>query len=814
MVIIGMLALGIGATIGIYSLFHQVLLRPLPVHTPHELVTLREDGRKTGITMCGDGGNCNLQTAFSYPVFHELEARQTAFSGLAAYYGGIDASIVYRNAAVSGRALLVSGSYFDVLGLQPALGRLIGPQDQPRIGESRVVVLSYDFWRSRFGGADDVLGQTLTLNEQQLTIVGVTPPSFSGTSIGSRPNLFVPLTLRWLIQPEALEFHGDSENRFANFATVFARLRPGTSVESASTAMSAIYAQILEEEIPLNPELSADEIRQRRLVLEPGARGQSDFPETAVRPLALLLGTALLLLLIVCANVANLLIARGAARAGDLNIRATLGATRGRLVQQLLLELLLLATIGIVISIPVAWTTLQLIATTLPAVLAGVLGIHLNLDALAVGATASLITVLLFGLLPALQATRTESRIANRSQAGQLTPAATRSQNLLMAGQIALSMVLLVLAGLFVRSLINIAQVDIGMDVDSVVHFQVNPGLSGYGPGEKAALHDRLTSELLAQPGVTGVASARDALIGFGGFWEAISVAGFEDSPVDERLARSNPVSPGLFDLLSMPLIAGRPFTQSDRALPVAIVNQSFADRFDFGTGPDALGKSFAINQQPDVQIIGMVADAKYGSLKKSVPPQVFLPYRPDVETFVPWLQFYVRGAMEPDALMRMIPRVIAAIAPRLPISDLATLHRELDEDIYVDRMIGRLSMAFAGLATFLAAIGLYSLLAYGVTQRTRELGLRLALGAEPRRLRRMVFKQVTAMGLIGGGIGLLAAAGIGRVVESMLFGLSGDEPLVLIAAISVLYMTIFAAAYLPARRASRIAPMEALRYE
>jgi predicted permease len=429
-------------------------------------------------------------------------------------------------------------------------------------------------------------------------------------------------------------------------------------------------------------------------------------------------------------------------------------------------------------------------------------------------AGAALATVLLFGLAPAWQASDTDPGRVIKGEASQSSSGRgmVRFRATLTTVQIAFSMVLLVLAGLFTQSLMNIARVNLGIDVESLVSFSVSPRLNGYAPDEVSALYDRIEEELAAQPGVRSVASAGIPLIAHRSMGYQVSGTGFEWTPGVNNFSQSNMVSPGFFATASIPLLAGREFTVADRlgSPPVAIVNESFVRRFDLGT---AVGERFSLPfVVDDIEIVGVVADAKYTEVKGDVQPQFFQPRRQ--ATDLPALFFYVRGGIDSDAMIRMIPHLISSIDPDLPVDELTTMEAQVRDNVYIDRLTTMLSVAFAALATLLAAIGLYGVLAYNVTQRTRELGLRLALGATPGTLRGMVLKQVGVMALVGGMMGLAAAVGIGRVAEALLFGLSGYDPPVLLAAVAVLSAVVLAASYLPARRASNIAPMEALRYE
>jgi predicted permease len=798
-VIIAILAIGIGVTTGIFSLFHQLLLKPLPVPEPDELVNLAPDPIPV----------------FSYPMFRDLEARQNVLTGLAAY-DNIDSNLSYETRVRAGSAMAVSGQYFEVLGLQAALGRLIGPKDEPALAESRVAVLSHDYWQRDLGGDPSVVGRTLTLNGHVLTIVGIAPAGFSGTAFGAHPEVFVPLTLEYLLRniptDEAL---AEAENRSGFSLLVFGRLRAGIELEQAAAALDALHSGIVDEvEASLDPQFP---IPDRTIALEPGGLGQRDEADPLESPLAILLGVAFVVLLVVCANAASLLIARGAGRANEMTIRAAMGAGRRQLVSQLLTEALVLAIVGAVLSVPIAFLTLAGVALFVPENLADVLIPKLSSAALLFTAIASLATVLLFGVAPAVQTSRTGVRLVASGPQSSAAHGATRFRSLLAAAQIAFSVVLLVVAGLLSQSLANIARVNLGMDVDSLLTFHIAPRRNGYDAQRTAASYAQVEETLAAQPGVTSVASVAIPLLTRSGLNRMVEVPAAASRSVDPQ-ARVNYVSPRLFATTGVPLLAGRDFADTDDSSSpqVAIVNESFVRKFNLGN--DAIGRRFRVlGDEGDREIVGVVADASHsgGGVKQPVSAQFYQPLSQwDPLLRLPQRVFYVRTSASPDALVRAIPRLVANVDANLPVSALRTMEQQFAGDIYEDRLVTALSASFAALAALLTALGLYGMLTYAVTQRTRELGLRLALGAAPARLRSLVLRHVGVM-LIGGcTVGVLAAIGAVRVVEAILFGVSRYEPLPFVAAVLALGLVALAAGYLPARRASRIAPMSALRYE
>jgi len=466
---------------------------------------------------------------FSYPMFRDLEAAQTVFTGIAAHQP-FPANLAYDHRASTGNGVFVSGSYFDLLGLKPAIGRLIDKQDEPKVDEGAVVVLGYDYWRNSFGGDPAVIDRTLTVNGQVLTIIGVAPRGFTGTTIGYQPRVYVPITMRWLMQPAA---PNTSADRRTYSYYLFARLRPGVTIEGAQAQLGGVYHSILNDvEAPLNASMPADVLarfRDRQLTMEPGARGQSTLPEQASTPSSLLFGVTALVLLLICANIANLLLARGAARAGEMAIRASLGADRGKLLRQGLLESIALAVAGGLASIPVALLTLRGVRALMPNGIEGRgLEMALSPGALMFTAVAALLTVLLFGLAPALRASRADPGLAMKGQAQQALGAlgSRRFRGVLATAQIMLSTVLLVLAGLFSQSLDNLTQVNLGMNATSVATFTVAPRRNGYSREEAIRFYERLEAELAAQPGVLAAASSMVPLLS-GSYWGAgISING------------------------------------------------------------------------------------------------------------------------------------------------------------------------------------------------------------------------------------------------------------------------------------------------
>ena len=808
------LALGIGANAAIFSIFNQILLRSLPVQEPERLVNLSAPGEKPGSSSCNDAGPCSL--VFSYPMFRDLEREQTVFTGIAAHRS-MSVSLAHRGQSTTGRGILVSGSYFPVLGVQPTLGRLLDPGDDRATGQSPVVVLSHAYWQSRFAEDPNVLNDTLTVNGHPLTIVGVAPRGFSGTTFGPPPQVFVPITMRPQMEPNRSGF----DSRRSYWVYLFARLEPGVSIEAARSQVNGPYRAIINDvEAPLQEGMSAETLERfkaKEVVVEEGHRGQSSAHRDAKAPLQILLGVTALVLLIACANIANLLLARSAGRAAEMAIRLSLGASRGQLVGQLLLESCLLALLGGAAGLVVARWTLHAIGSMLPAEAAATMAIGIETPVLIFAAALSIGTGLLFGLFPALHSTKPDLVSTLKNQAGQPSGAraAARFRAVLATAQIALSMALLVSAGLFIKSLNNISRVDLGLKVDNLVTFMVMPELNGYTRERSRQFFERLEEELAALPGATSVTASRIPALGGSNTTSDVGVQGFPAGPDTDTDASMNLIALGYFRTMGIPLIAGREFSRSDtlNRPRVAIVNEAFAKKFNLGR--DAVGKRMGDSGGTgtlDMEIVGLVQDAKYSRVKDAVPPQYFLPYRQN-ET-VGTLTFYVRTATDPEGFLANIPMAVAALDPNLPLRNVRTMPRQVRENTFLDRFISTLAAWFAGLATVLAAVGLYGVLAYTVTQRTREFGLRMALGAAPGRVRWMVLGQVARMTIIGGIIGVSAAVYVGRLAESLLYQLKGYDAVVLATSTVALAFVAFSAGFVPAMRASRVDPMHALRYE
>jgi len=819
------LALGIGVNVAIFSLAERVLLQPLPVPEPDRLVNLTDPetgprffGRMSSlfpqVLGSASGGE---DTVFSYPMFRDLEREQEPFVGLAAhtfYEGRISTGELTRPATLA----FVSGSYFPVLGLTPALGRLLGPEDDRADGQAESVVLSHAYWQSEFGGDPGVLGQRLTVDGVLLTIVGVAPRGFHGTAVSARPSVFVPITISLSADvpgPFAAALMPNHGRRDFYWTHLFARLEPGVTREAAAAAMNPLYRAILSEvEEPLLTDVDEQQreaFRARSLVLEPGARGQthSRILDPARDSLELLFAVSGMVLLLCCANVAGLMLLRAATRGGEIAVRTSLGATRGRIASLQLAESLVLALPAALLSLPVASLTLRG-ASRVPGIAEAAPDLSLSVTAALLAIGVGVASALAVGLAPVRGLSRTEPVKALQAHSARQTTGkrVARFRAALATVQVALSMALLATMGVFAQSLTNIARLDLGLDIDSVVMFSTaNP--DGISINTDPGFVPRLTEALEAIPAVSSVTSSSTPLLSLE---ESVAVVTVEGVDTDGLRVSSSGVSPSLFGAFGIELLAGRGFNDTDGWESV-IVSRRFAERFGFapdlmiGRGIDIGARNIDTGAPVMSEVVGVVADVRSGKVTDEIEPQLFLVNRGGGT-------FYVRGSQSPEALMNAVRETSARVDPTRPLWNLRTMEQQFRENIAIERFVAGTSTAFAVLATALAALGLYGVLAYSVAQRSREIGLRFALGAPADRIRGMVLRQVAGIAAIGIVLGAVAASVVGRAAQSLLFGIEAGDPLVLAAGAVVLTAVTLGAAYVPARRASHVDPMTVLRHE
>ena len=802
------LALGIGANTAIFSILDQIALRKLPVRDPDSLVVLDGPGPFRGASHV----NSSFSTPFSYPMYADLRDQATTVSGMLARFPtavtvGDGKTTRFVNAE------LVSGNYFDVLGLEPAAGRLFHAGDDRTKLQHPLVVIGWAEYQRDFGGNPSAVGQTLLVNAQPMTIVGVAPKNFRSVQVGFVPDVYVPMAMKPALTPgwDALDERG------TRWLDIVARRKPGVSMAQALTELDLIYRRIVDREVSEMSDISASSaarIRSKHLVLHPGARGRSDLRGDFSKRLAAVSALVLLVLLVACANLANLLAAKTAGRQRELAVKTALGAPRGRLARDLLLQSVLLAVAGGALGLLLAESLLGAAIRVLPFDrVADALSARTDWRVLGFAFAASTLSGLLFGLVPALELFGSDLSPRLREESGGAVGGrrSARWRRALVIGQVALSVVVLAAAGLFTRSLQRLLRIDPGFEVDNVVTFGVAPELSGYTPERSLAFFERLEERLRALPGVEGAAMLDNALLADSDSSSSTRVEGYEPGESEDMNFRYFNVSAGYFDALKVRLLAGRTFQPGDRAgAPrVAVINEVLAKKY-FPNG-DAVGRRIGRRRDNDpwLQIVGVVRDGPMSSLTEQTPRGVYLPVPQDYQRG--GMNFYVRAA-NLEAVVPAIGRVVRELDPLVPVVDLRTLEAQAKISLFTERMAAALSTAFAALATFLAALGLYGVLALAVTARRRELGVRMALGADPRSVARLVVRdglRPVLWGLLLGGVVAIPGA---LVLKSLLEDVRPLDLPTIIAVPLLLAAAALTACWLPARRASRIDPMTALR--
>ena len=806
-VVILTLGLGIGANAAIFSLMDQILLRPLPVHDPGALVLLDGPGAFMGRTM--------NEMTFSYPMYKDFRDRNEVFTSVLARFP-LALTAVWRGTSERANGDLVSGNYFETLRVQPAVGRLFTQADDRTPGAHPIAILSYGYWQRRFGGDPSVVNQTMTVNGHPLTIVGVTDKRFTGIQIGRSVDIMVPLMMKAQMTPT----WNDLDNRRSRWLTVMARMKSGVTPTQADAAMNVIYRQINEQEIKDIPNAS-ESFRKRftskHLNVLAGQKGLSDLRREFSTPLIVLMSMVGVVLLISCANVANLLLARTTARQKEISLRLALGANRARIVRQQFVESGLLASAGTVVGLLLAWWTGAMLIHALPGdpaarTLSADPDIRVTMFALAVG----ILTAFAFGIVPALQATRATVTSALKDDSGSVAGGGrqARLRKALVIAQVALSMLLLAGAGLFARSLYNLKALDPGFRVDNLFAFSIDPSLSGYENERLTALYQRLQEELAAVPGVHSVSMSETGALSGNDWQMTVRVDGYQAKEGEDMNPAVDGVGPRYFETMGISLVAGREFTDRDvKGSPrVAIINETMAKYFFGAASP--LGRRFGFGRgtATDIEIVGLAKDVRSVELRDRAPRFIYIPYAQDGS--VTQLTYYVRAAQDAGSTATALRQTVQRIDANLPIFDMKSMQVQVDESLFVERMVAVLSVAFGALATLLAAIGLYGVMSYAVTRRTREIGIRMALGAERRRVLWLVLEEVASMACAGIAIGLAVALWLTRQVQAQLFGLAPNDPATLIAAAIFLAFIAIAAGYLPARRATTIDPIVSLRTE
>ncbi len=804
------LALGIGANTAIFTLVDQVVVRLLPVHDPRELVQLQVGGGRFG-SNTGDG-----EHTFSYPIYLAFRDRNTVFSGLTGERIEL-ASLTSEDRAEMITVGMVAGNYFNVLGVQPHLGRLLTPDDNKVRNGHPVAVLQYDFWRNRFAGSPAIVGSTIRLNGSPFTIIGVGAPDFEGSNVGVATRVWVPVMMKPVITPtwDALD-----DERYSWFY-LFGRLKPGVTIDQAQAAVRVLYRQLQQQELKGEyfqkfPEARGRFLRQN-FTLIPAARGQSWLRSGFERPLIILQALVGVVLLIACINVANLLLARAAARQREIAIRGALGAGRGLLIRQFLIENMVLAAAGGITGLLLSsWMTKGLIRILPfdPANLS--LSTSPDLRILLFTAGITLLTAFFFGVIPAFQSSRVSPGITLKEEAGATTGGHghVRLRKVFVAAQVGLSCVLLIGAGLFARTLQNLKSVDLGFNTENVVTFGVRPA-TVYDSGRKLQVYRSLIEGLAALPGVRAVGANRERLLTGGRSDSGITIPGVAAKEGNPPWSFFNAVTPGYFAALGIPIKAGRDLRWNDwgGVRKVCLVNEELVNEYLGGANP--VGRLMAQGEKkaPDMEIIGVFGNARYDNVRGAVPRQVFVSMDSKIN-YVGGVNVYARVQGDPRQVMSQLREHVRRIDPNLVVSDMRTLDDQLNMRLSNERLLSFLSVAFALLASLLAIVGLYGVLAFVVARRTRELGIRMALGAERGRVVRLVLREMLPVILIGIVAGAATGLVCGRYVETQLFGLKAADPAVFLISVGALLVVSMSAAFVPAWRASRIDPIRALRYE
>jgi predicted permease len=817
-VIILSLALGIGANTAIFTLLDQVLLRLLPVKNPEQLALLTTHGNNYGSNR---GRN-----ALSYPMYQDIRDHNTVFSGLMCKFSTpVSLTADGNTQRITGE--LVSGNYFDVLGVGAAAGRVFTQEDDKLPGGHPVAVISYDFWISRFGRDRNAVGKNVVVNDRSYTIIGVSQQGFTGVELGQNPEIRFPMMMKAQITP----LWDDLKRRRSKWVNVFGRLKPGATLEQAKATLQPFYHQTLEMEVKESEFANASPYTREQFVrgtidVIPGSQGRASLREGFSKPLLVLMAVVAGVLLIACANVANLLLARAVTRQKEIAVRLAIGGTRGRLIRQLLVESMLLAAIGAAAGIGLAAWTDHLLLGLMPS------GSNFSSApdgrVLAFTITVTALTGLLFGLIPALQATRPNLFETLKDQAGAVTGGSghVRLRKALVVTQIALSLLLLIGAGLFINSLRNLKGLAPGFRTTKLISFSVDPALSGYKNERAKAFYTQLTNSITSLPGVESAGLSAIRLIDDNDWENTVSVEGYAAKPDEDLNPFMNDVSPGFFKTMGIPILMGRDFTLQDNhriqhsndpknTVPtVAIVNENFARKY-FGDRP-ALGHHVGYGGDPgthtDMEIIAVVGNTKYNRMRDDMGIQMYVPFLADESPS--GMTAYIRTTAPPSQMFSLIQGEVRKVDANVPVYTMRTMEEQVDLALLTERLVATLSAVFGVLATLLAVIGLYGVMAYTVSRRTKEVGIRIALGASQNDVVWLVMSEVLLLFGIGVLVALPSALALSGLVRAQVYGITPQDPVTMVAATAILALVALAAGFLPARRAARIDPMRALRWE
>jgi predicted permease len=820
------IALGIGANTAIFTLLDQALLRLLPVKNPQDLVLVRPHGPWSGSTW-GDGNE------MSYPMYADFRDHNTVFDGMFCRFA-YDMHVGFGGRTERAKAEIVSSTYFPVLGVRPAVGRLIGLADDKAPGADPVAVLQYEYWKSRFNADPSIVGQKLIINDHPMDVIGVAQEGFNGGDLGNVSQVFVPMMMKAQMTPG---WNGLDDRHF-RWVNVFGRLRAGVTKEQAQASLQPYYKSLIEMELQdgyfarSSARTKASYVKSTIEVL-PGSAGKANLRALMTRPLWILMAIVAGVLLIACANVANLLLARATARQREIALRLALGASRTRIVQQLLIESLLLAVLGGSAGLLLStWGAHVLLGFFVDPEQPVTITASPDLRILAFNFLIALFTGLLFGLVPALQSTRPKLAPTLKDSAGAVLGGShIRLRKTLVATQVALSLLLLIGAGLFIRSLNKLMAVDPGFSTTNLLTFSVDPHLNGYVPVRAKQYFKDLLQRLQSTPGVSGAGYVSIGLLEGNQWSSTMSVEGYAPKEDENMNPLCNAISPGYFKAMGIPLLAGREFDARDeytrppatetgrvallnRPFRVAIANETFAKKHlgDINGIGKHVGFGGNAGTPTPIEIIGIVRDSKYTGLREETPRQLFFPLLEDDNPSS--ITVYLRTQTDPDTMFRTLRGVVSRIDPNVPIYSMRTVERQVEQSLRVERFVTNLSSIFSLLATLLAMIGLYGVMAYTVARRTREIGVRMALGAVAGNIAWLVMREVVVLVAIGMAIGLPAAWYLSRYVESVLYGITRLDVTAIAAAVIGLAAVAAVAGLIPALRATRVNPVVALRYE
>ena len=805
------LALGIGANTAIFTLIHQLILQPLPVRDPQQLVMLAGRGKHYG----GNNGPDKL----SYPMYQEIRDKNEVFSGMfATYPSTVSATFEGRTELIG--ADFVSGNYFPVLGVGAAVGRVFTASDDLIQGGHPLAVLSYGYWRAHFGSDPAVLGRQIVVNGRALTIIGVSPAGFDGVEPGRAPQIRIPITMK--DELPRTDFGRLNSDRF-RWVEVFGRLKPEMTLERAQAGLQPLFHQILNREVTEKPFAKASsyvkqEFLKMWMEVMPGSKGRSNLRRTYSKPLFALMAIVGLVLLIACSNLANLLIARASARQKEISVRLALGAGRGRLMRQLLVESLVLAAVGGLVGVGLAIGIDQALIDFLPAGHTP-LSLSSTPDWTVLGFTfaISLVAGGLFGLVPALQSTRPELANTLKDQAGSvIRGGSARLRKGLVVAQVSLSLLLLIGAGLFLQSLRNLKTLNPGFEVKNLVAFDVDPTMSRYDPKFSTDYFRRLHNRLSSLAGVESDTFAIIPVLEDNEWDNWVTIEGYQAKQDERPDPHMQYCTPGFFKTLKIPILLGRDFNDRDiaGAPKVGIVNEKFVKRY-LGNG-SPLGRHVGMGIDPgtktDIQIVGVVADTKYENMREEIPYELYIPS--EQKGFADGGTIYVRAAGDPTRMFNTLREAVRGVDAGVPMYSMRTLEDQMEISLLTERLLATLSSVFGCLATLLAALGLYGVMAFMVARRTREIGIRMALGARQGSVVWMVMRETLTLAGIGVAVGLCGAYAATRLIQAQLFGVAPTDLLTLAAASLGIAGVTALAGYVPARRATGIDPMTALRWE